>query len=174
MTIAYSGGLAYEYTLEANGYGLVEMKNGQVVPNEDFDRLKAAYEETPIPEGDGGARKTRTVPACPPETEEWQVSTTLLPEMPTGAQKFFEDGAGDGPGLEGEGSQWHGTPSETEPDLSNGVATTEAQDSNFSESGTSGGNSSSSGGSESAASSGSQPVMFMSVAALALVAAFAL
>ncbi|KXT09207.1 hypothetical protein AC579_3497 [Pseudocercospora musae] len=171
MTIAYSGGLAYEYTLEANGYGLVELQNGQVVPNKDFDRLKTAYEQTSVPDGDGGARKTRTVPKCPPETDEWQVSTTLLPEMPTGAKKFFEDGAGEGPGLEGDGSQWHGTPSETKPDLSDGVSTTEAQDADFSSTS----NSSSGGGQEGgAAASSAQPVMFLTVAALAMAAAFAL
>ena len=161
MTVAYSGGLAYEYTLEANGYGLVEVENGQVVPNDDFDRLKAAYDATPNPSGDGGARKDRTVPECPAETDEWQVATTLLPEMPEGAKKFFEDGAGTGPGLSNkDGSQWAGTPSTTKPDLSDGVSSTEAEAPQFS------GNSSSSGPKKGAASS-ARPVAALTVLVLA-------
>ncbi|KAK4609301.1 1,3-beta-glucanosyltransferase gel1 [Fulvia fulva] len=166
MTVAYSGGLAYEYTLEANGYGLVEVQNGKVVPNEDFKRLQAAYEATPNPSGDGGARRDRTAPECPAESEEWQVATTLLPEMPEGAQKFFKDGAGTGPGLsDKDGSQWAGTPSTTEPDLSNGVSSTEAEDPSFSSS-ASGGNSSSGGDQEGSASS-ARPVAALTVLALA-------
>ncbi|EME39000.1 glycoside hydrolase family 72 protein [Dothistroma septosporum NZE10] len=82
MMIAYSGGLVYEYTLEATGYELVEVDNGQSIPNDDLDRLKATYEATPNPEGDGGARENRTTPECPAVTGEWYVATTLLPEMP--------------------------------------------------------------------------------------------
>ncbi|KAF2163065.1 glycoside hydrolase family 72 protein [Zasmidium cellare ATCC 36951] len=173
MTIAYSGGLAYEYTLEANGYGLVELSGNSVQPNEDFDRLKEAYAATPNPTGDGGARTTRTVPECPPETDEWRVGTTLLPEMPEGAQRYFEDGAGTGPGLEGDGSQWAGEPSATEPDLSNGVSSTEAQDTSF-DSSASGGNSSSSsnssssGGGDEGAASTARPVAMLTVLALAV------
>lgn len=170
MTIAYSGGLAYEYTLETNGYGLVEQSGNSVEPNADFDRLKAAYAATPSPSGDGGARRTRTVPQCPPETDEWQVSTNLLPEMPENAQQYFEDGAGTGPGLaEGDGSQWAGTPSTTDPDLSNGVSETDAQDSNFSNSSSSSSNSSGSdGGDEEGAASTARPVAALTVMMLAV------
>ncbi|KAH9835945.1 glycoside hydrolase family 72 protein [Teratosphaeria destructans] len=121
MSVAYSGGLVYEYTIEANGYGLVELVNGKVEPNDDFDRLKAAYEKTSNPSGNGGGRTQTTVPQCPPETDEWHVSTDKLPEMPKDAEKYLKDGAGKGPGLAGKGSQWAGKPSATEPDLSNGV-----------------------------------------------------
>lgn len=165
MTVAYSGGLAYEYTLEANGYGLVELSNGQVEPNEDFDRLKEKYAATPNPSGDGGARKTTTIPECPAETEEWQVGTTLLPEIPEGAKKYFEDGAGTGPGLEGDGSQWAGEPSATEPDLSNGVSTTEAESTSYSSNSSS--NSTSGSGSQSAASTSSLSISLITVVALA-------
>lgn len=123
MTGVYSGGLAYEYTLEANGYGLVEeTSGGQVEPNDDFDRLMAAYERTPNPSGNGGARRNTNVPDCPPQTREWNVNTERLPVMPEGAQKYMDNGAGKGPGLDGDdSSHWMGTPSETDPDLSNGV-----------------------------------------------------
>lgn len=164
MTIAYSGGLAYEYTLEDNGYGLVEWNNGQVEPNDDFDRLAAAFAATPAPSGDGGARRgEREVPDCPAESDEWQVSTNLLPAMPEGAEQYMENGAGDGPGLEGEGSQWHGTPSTTDPDLSNGVSTTQPQDTNYENN--SGGNGSS--GDENGASSAT-PAITLCVMAVAL------
>ncbi|KAI5357478.1 Putative glucanosyltransferase, glycoside hydrolase superfamily [Septoria linicola] len=165
MTVAYSGGLAYEYTLEANGYGLVEQgSNGEAVPNEDYDRLKAAYEATPNPSGDGGARRgDRTVPDCPAESEEWQVGTTLLPEMPEGAKKYMEDGAGTGPGLDAE-TQWAGEPSATDADLSNGVSTTEAQDTNFS-----GNSSSGSGSGQESAASSSSPAIAMTIVVLAAV-----
>ena len=127
MTIAYSGGLVYEYTLEANGYGLVAVgSNGNVVPNEDFRRLQQAYEETPNPSGDGGARRDTDVPECPLQTRQWNVDTEKLPVMPTGAEKYMQTGAGKGPGLGGDGSQWAGTPSETSPDLSDGVTESES------------------------------------------------
>ena len=123
MAGVYSGGLVYEYTLEANGYGLVEVgSNGRVQPNSDFDRLMQAYEETPNPSGNGGARRNRNIPQCPPRTRQWEVDTERLPVMPAGAQKYMKNGAGKGPGLNGdESSQWAGTPSETDPNLSNGV-----------------------------------------------------
>lgn len=165
MTSVYSGGLAYEYTLEENGYGLVEVgSNGNAVPNDDFKRLKNAYESTDLPSGDGGARKgDRTVPSCPPETDEWQVGTTLLPEMPKGAEKFMRDGAGDGPGLEGDGSQWQGTPSETEPDLSNGVTVGATSGGNGQGNGSSGSN-----GAQGDASALGRPTLYTVLFAVAL------
>lgn len=171
MTIAYSGGLAYEYTLESNGYGLVEQSGNGIQPNADFRRLKGAYAKTPNPSGDGGARRTTEVPECPSETDEWQVSTTLLPEMPEGAQQYFEDGAGTGPGLDGDGSQWAGEPSSTQPDLSDGVSSTEAQQESFDSSASSNDSSSSnssSGGDESGAVSSARPVAALTVLALAI------
>jgi len=147
MTGVYSGGLAYEYTLETNGYGLVEeATNGSAVPNDDFERLRAAYEATPSPTGDGGARTDASnVPDCPAQSLEWEVDTENLPEIPEGAVQFFTDGAGTGPGLEDEaGSQWAGTPSTTAPDLSNGTTTSETTNNT-------------SGGSPSSTSSGSSP-----------------
>jgi len=99
MTSVYSGGLAYEYTTEANGYGLVSTTNGQVAPNADFTRLEAAYKKTPNPSGDGGYSATTTASECPPASDDWEVTDDLIPAMPALAQKFMEDGAGKGPGL---------------------------------------------------------------------------
>jgi len=99
MTPVYSGGLAYEYTAEANGYGLVSNTNGQVTTNDDFDRLEKAYKATPNPSGDGGYSETTTPSECPATSEDWAVANTLLPAMPSLAQKFMDEGAGKGPGL---------------------------------------------------------------------------
>ncbi|KAG4413943.1 hypothetical protein IFR04_012910 [Cadophora malorum] len=99
MTSVYSGGLAYEYTTEANGYGLVSTTNGKVAPNADFTRLEAAYKKTPNPSGDGGYSATTTASECPPASDDWEVTDDLIPAMPALAQKFMEDGAGKGPGL---------------------------------------------------------------------------
>ncbi|KAF2106596.1 Glucanosyltransferase-domain-containing protein [Lophiotrema nucula] len=109
MTGVYSGGLVYEYTVEPNGYGLVTVNsNGDIEPNDDFDRLKAAYAATRNPSGNGGFRENGVASECPAESEEWEVSSTLLPSIPEKAQAFMEDGAGTGPGLDGDGSHFAG------------------------------------------------------------------
>ncbi len=127
MSSVYSGGLAYEYTLEPNGYGLVELSSsGQVETNEDFDRLMEAFAKNQDPSGDGGARRDVSCPSCPPSSDEWDVGTENLPVIPEGAKKYIQQGAGTGPGLDNkEGSQWAGAPSETSPDLSDGVRVSE-------------------------------------------------
>lgn len=114
MTSVFSGGLVYEYTVEPNGYGLVKVdSNGKITPNEDFERLKKAYAKTKNPTGDGGYKKDGQASKCPPEDDEWEVTTSLLPSMPKKAQKYMDEGAGKGPGLDGDGSQWAGEPSES-------------------------------------------------------------
>jgi len=113
MTGVYSGGLAYEYTVEPNGYGIVEIQNGKIEPNADFDRLKAAYQKTKNPTGSGGFRENGGASQCPPESDEWDVKGTSLPAMPKNAQKFMTAGAGNAPGLQGAGSHFAGTPSES-------------------------------------------------------------
>lgn len=99
MTSVYSGGLAYEYTAEPNGYGLVSNSNGQVTPNADFDRLLDAYKATPNPSDDGGYTENTSACECPAQSDDWAVPNSLLPAMPALAQKYMEDGAGTGPGL---------------------------------------------------------------------------
>lgn len=124
MTGVYSGGLVYEYTVEPNGYGLVEVdKGGKISPNDDFERLKKAYKKTANPRGDGGYKKNGKASQCPPEDDEWEVSSTLLPDMPKKAQQYMKDGAGEGPGLGGDGSQWAGSPSESKQESGKGDAT---------------------------------------------------
>ncbi|OCL12716.1 glycoside hydrolase family 72 protein [Glonium stellatum] len=115
MTSVYSGGIVYEYTVEPNGYGLVEVgANGNIEPNDDFDRLATAYKKTLNPTGNGGFKENGTPSECPPQREGWDVEGTLLPSIPKLAVKYMSQGAGEGPGLKGKGSQWAGTPSESE------------------------------------------------------------
>jgi len=113
MTGVYSGGLAYEYTVEPNGYGIVEISNGEIKPNGDFDRLKKAYEKTKNPSGNGGFKENGSASQCPAASDEWEVRGNTLPAMPKNAQKFMTSGAGTGPGLSGSGSHFAGTPSES-------------------------------------------------------------
>jgi len=114
MTGVYSGGLAYEYTVEPNGYGLVEVgDDGEITPNGDFDRLKDAFEGTDNPSGDGGYKTDGRASECPPQSEDWEVSSNALPAMPANAEKYMDEGAGEAVGLEGEGSHFAGEPSES-------------------------------------------------------------
>jgi hypothetical protein len=169
MTGVYSGGLAYEYTIEANGYGLVEVVDGEVVPNRDFDALKDAFAATPNPSGDGGARTDETgVMDCPAESDSWQVSTNNLPEIPANAAAMMEEGPGEGVGLEGEGSQWIGTPSETEADLSDGVTVSDSDQSGTAAQTGSSNSSSSDDGSSDTEGAASRPVAAMTIVVLAL------
>lgn len=114
MTSVYSGGLVYEYTVEPNGYGIVEVgSDGEITPNADFDRLKQAYEATDNPTGDGGYKQSGSASECPAESDDWSVEGTSLPAMPRGAEKFMTEGAGAGPGLDGDSSHFAGEPSES-------------------------------------------------------------
>ena len=109
MTSVYSGGLAYEYTVEPNGFGIVEIgSDGKIKPNKDFDRLKTAFARTSNPTGNGGFKENGSASECPEESEEWEVSGTALPALPRRAQAFMSQGAGTGKGLAGAGSHFAG------------------------------------------------------------------
>lgn len=105
MTGVYSGGLAYEYTMEANKYGVVEVSGNTVTELDDFGRLQRAFAATPNPSGDGGYNPNPKVSTCPPKSNSWNVTTDALPAIPEGAKKYMTEGAGTGVGLEGKGSQ---------------------------------------------------------------------
>ena len=114
MTAVYSGGLAYEYTMETNKYGLVEIDGSDVKELDDFGRLQKAFAATPNPSGDGGYNKTGGASGCPAQSKNWNVTTDALPAIPAEAKKFFQTGAGKGVGLKGEGSHFaSGTSTET-------------------------------------------------------------
>jgi hypothetical protein len=112
MTSVYSGGLVYEYSQEEANYGLVDISGNSVTERPDFAALQSAYKSTAAPTGDGGYKATGSASNCPPAADNWAVSSSLLPIMPAGAQKYMTSGAGAGPGNQGTtGSQNAGTAS---------------------------------------------------------------
>ncbi|KAK4251354.1 glycoside hydrolase [Corynascus novoguineensis] len=111
MTHVYSGGLMYEYSMEPNNFGIVKIKGGVDQTGEreeldEFEAFAAALKKWPAPKDDGGYTKTSSASECPTKDANWDVESSVLPDIPPGALKFFEEGAGKGPGLDGPGSQW--------------------------------------------------------------------
>lgn len=105
MTSVYSGGLMYEYSMESNGFGIVQIKSGKVTELEEYDNFQKALSQYPAPTGSGGAASTTHAVACPSQDSVWEVDPDILPAMPTTAEKYFTEGAGTGQGLKGKGSQ---------------------------------------------------------------------
>ena len=110
MTSVFSGGLVYEYSQEGNGYGLVTISGNTVTPvGSQVKDLGNALNSTSNPSGNGGARSgSGTKQSCPPQSSDWDTSPftgSALPATPSGAAKYFKNGAGSGPGLSGPGSQ---------------------------------------------------------------------
>ncbi|KAF2865739.1 Glucanosyltransferase-domain-containing protein [Massariosphaeria phaeospora] len=123
MTSVYSGGLAYEYTEEPNGYGLVSLENGEIKTNDDFDTLKKQYAAVKTPSGSGGFKENGKASECPPADDEWEVTSTILPEIPSKALDMMKKGAGTAPGLDGDGSHFAGETSASEATPGSGAAT---------------------------------------------------
>ncbi|KAK0752497.1 glycoside hydrolase family 72 protein [Schizothecium vesticola] len=132
MTGVYSGGLMYEYTNEENNFGIVQLENPatstDVKELEGFAKFAHALATYPAPTGDGGASASTHSVACPPKGPHWDVEDTQLPPIPEGADRFFKDGAGIGPGLQGPGSQNAGNqpPIQAPPSSGNQVTDTPA------------------------------------------------
>ncbi|PKS07665.1 hypothetical protein jhhlp_006271 [Lomentospora prolificans] len=105
MTGVYSGGLMYEYTMESNGFGIVQIKDKKVTELKEFNNYASALSKWPAPTGSGGAAATTHAIACPTQDSVWEVDPDILPAMPTTAEKYFSEGAGTGQGLSGKGSQ---------------------------------------------------------------------
>ncbi|GAP89584.1 putative glycolipid anchored surface protein [Rosellinia necatrix] len=110
MSGVYSGGLLYEYSREGNEFGIVELSGSSdsVKEDDDFSAFKSALQKYPAPSGDGGFTSTTQSVACPTADSIWDLGTwgeSALPAIPDKAKKFMTDGAGDGPGLNGDGSQ---------------------------------------------------------------------
>ncbi|KAK4222968.1 Glucanosyltransferase-domain-containing protein [Podospora fimiseda] len=117
MTAVYSGGLMYEYSMEPNKYGIVKIKGGDVKGGVDqtgareelkpeFQNLVDAMKKYPAPSGDGGYSKERKASECPQPDDHWMIESSALPDMPEKAKQYLTNGAGKGPGLKGDGSQW--------------------------------------------------------------------
>ncbi|KAF2122834.1 beta-glucanosyltransferase [Lophiotrema nucula] len=111
MTAVYSGGLVYEYSEEGSKFGLGTISGNSFNPNSDYTALKSALAKTPAPTGDGGFKSTGAASTCPGKSSTWNVtiSAEQLPAFPDGADSYFKNGAGNGPGLTGAGSQNSGS-----------------------------------------------------------------
>ncbi|KAI0141695.1 glycoside hydrolase family 72 protein [Xylariaceae sp. FL1272] len=110
MTTVYSGGLMYEYSREGNAFGIVQVSgtSDSVTEEDDFDKFKSALAAYPAPSGDGGFTSTTASTACPTIDDIWAIKDwgeSALPAIPDGAKQYMTNGAGDGPGLDGDGSQ---------------------------------------------------------------------
>ncbi|KAK4225354.1 Glucanosyltransferase-domain-containing protein [Podospora fimiseda] len=122
MTHVYSGGLMYEYAMEENGYGIAKIpgaKSPSVQEVDGFQKFADALAANPAPKGDGGFTSTTHALPCPTKDSEWLVDTDRLPTIPTNAKMYMSNGAGAGPGLDGEGSQ---SAPESGDDISGGDA----------------------------------------------------
>lgn len=108
MTGVYSGGLMYEYTVEPNEYGIVEIdSDGNAEETDEYDNLVSALSNFPAPTGSVSQEwSTTTSVACPTRDSNWEVDPSELPVMPEEAEQYMEDGAGEGPGLDGPGSHY--------------------------------------------------------------------
>lgn len=109
MTAVYSGGLAYEYSEEESGYGLVKINDSTTITElDDFKYLSKALAAAKPPTGDGGYSATSTASQCPAQSSNWNVTSAALPTIPKKALEYMTKGAGTGAGFTGDGSQTAG------------------------------------------------------------------
>lgn len=145
MSSVYSGGLVYEYSEEDSNYGLVKIDGDSVTENEDFQALMQQFKDNPSPEGDGDYKSDGGASECPANSDSWEVKDFgdgELPAIPDGADKYMSDGAGDGPGLKGDGSQNAGGGSTATAEAGSGSVTAVASNAASSGSGSSSGSAS--------------------------------
>lgn len=105
MTSVYSGGLVYEFSEEGSKYGLVTISGSTITEGPDFKALKAAFQKTSNPPGDGGYNPSGGPSKCPSKSANWEVADDSLPAIPSAAAAYMSKGAGKGAGLTGAGSQ---------------------------------------------------------------------
>ena len=109
MTGVFSGGLVYEYSEEGNGYGLVQISGNSVSPvGQQFTDLQQELAKAKSPSGGAGFSANNQPQQCPGQSQNWDTKPftgSNLPATPSGALKYFKNGARKGPGLSGKGSQ---------------------------------------------------------------------
>jgi 1,3-beta-glucanosyltransferase GAS5 len=130
MTGVYSGGLMYEYTMEDNGFGIVNESGGDVEELPEFSNLAEALSKFPAPSGDGAAAATTHSVPCPTQDATWEVEGDAIPAIPKEAEAFMKDGAGQGKGLAGPGSQTDGNSGLSKSNVTNGQASDKADAAN--------------------------------------------
>jgi hypothetical protein len=112
MSSVYSGGLVYEYSQEANNYGLVQINGNSVSELPDYTNFKSALAAAPDPTGSAGATTTRVPATCPGYVKgEWDISNDDLPATPSQAVEYIQNGAGTPLGFNGPDTQWLGNSS---------------------------------------------------------------
>ncbi|GMM34332.1 hypothetical protein DASC09_016570 [Saccharomycopsis crataegensis] len=95
MSSVLSGGLVYEYSQEANDYGLVKISSDESSVTElgSYTNLKQQYASVDDPSGDGGASSNNSYPSCPSTSTTW-LSDDDLPSTPSGVVDMINNGAG--------------------------------------------------------------------------------
>jgi hypothetical protein len=113
MTGVFSGGLAFEYTNETKGLGIVRINADRSVTELPlFSKLAQALNSN-IPQGNGGFKEQQQVSECPKNGTWWQPRNNRLIRTPGVTESYFENGAGTprGSDFTGKCSQWCGNTS---------------------------------------------------------------
>lgn len=82
MTSVFSGGIAYEWFMGANDYGLVELtdNDASVSPYPDFTSLQSQLASvSPSTTMKSNYKPSNTAPACPTVASSWQAESSPLP-----------------------------------------------------------------------------------------------
>lgn len=99
----------YEYTKEGDAkqakFGLVDIDGNDASELPDFKTLQKAFADASPPSGDGGYKSSGSASSCPPKSETFLEDTDDLPALPQKAEIYYKNGAGQGVGLKGTGSQ---------------------------------------------------------------------
>jgi 1,3-beta-glucanosyltransferase GAS5 len=114
MTSVFSGGLVYEWSQETSDYGLVDLSSGNITILPDYNNLKAEFQATAMPSGDGGYNANGVASTCPSNSTDF-TSWAVLPAMPAAAQVYINNGAGQALGYKGPTNQDAGSGVPTSP-----------------------------------------------------------
>jgi len=105
MTGVFSGGCVYEWSQEVSDYGLVDLgTNGSITLLTDYYNLKSEFAQTPMPSGDGDYKATGSASNCPGNSSDF-TGWAVLPAIPSAAQVYINNGAGEALGYNGPSNQ---------------------------------------------------------------------
>src|SRR5277367_4601043 len=108
MTGVFSGGCVYEWSQEVSDYGLVELaSNGSITLLPDYYNLKSEFAKTAMPSGDGDYKATGSASNCPGNSSDF-TGWAVLPAIPSGAETYINNGAGQPLGYNGPTNQGAG------------------------------------------------------------------